>query len=749
MSVVELKIDLEAERREILKRYRKLLRTAKPFLKDNDAKLIKKAFTLAADAHKDMRRKTGEPYIYHPIAVAQICVEEIGLGTTAIICALMHDVVEDTTITLDEIEAIFGTKVAKIIDGLTKIAGIFEQGASAQAENFRKLLLTLSEDVRVILIKLADRLHNMRTLSSMSRDKQLKIASETTYLYAPLAHRLGLYAIKTELEDLYLKYAEPKVYKEIAAKLKSTKTRRQQFIREFIRPIEKDLKAEGMSFAVKGRPKSIHSIWNKIKNQGKTFEEIYDLFAIRVILDSTPEHEKAICWRAYSIVTDHYRPNPERLRDWISNPRANGYESLHTTVMSHSGQWVEVQIRSRRMDEIAEKGYAAHWKYKGNQTNVNEGIDAWLNQVREVLEHNDKSAIEFINDFRGHLFQDEVFVFTPKGDLKVLQAGSTALDFAYSIHSQIGSRCLGAKVNGKLVEISHTLKNGDQVEILTSTKQSPREDWLKFVVTTKARANIKEALKEINRQYVTDGRDIVARKLKVLGLELTFDVTNQLRAFFNSRDPNDLFYRFGKGYLQPDEIKRWRIARDSHKKAQEAKAALNGTIEDGKALVKELKRLHGDRPDSDMLLIGEDMDKIDYTLASCCNPIPGDEVFGFVTINEGIKIHKTTCKNARELLSTHGNRVIKAKWTSQLVAFLAGIRIKGTDRVGLVNDVTKIISKEHKVNMRSIIVDTNEGGIFDGKIKLYVHDTEHLNILIAKLKKVKGIFEVIRFEYAD
>ncbi|OZI06766.1 RelA/SpoT family protein [Siphonobacter sp. BAB-5385] len=749
MSTVELTIDLEAERQEILKRYRKLLRTAKPFLKDNDAKLIKKAFTLAADAHKDMRRKTGEPYIYHPIAVAQICVEEIGLGTTAIICALMHDVVEDTSYTLDDIENLFGPKVAKIIDGLTKIAGIFEQGASAQAENFRKLLLTLSEDVRVILIKLADRLHNMRTLSSMSRDKQLKIASETTYLYAPLAHRLGLYTIKTELEDLYLKYAEPKIYKEIAAKLKSTKTRRQQFIREFVRPIERDLKSEGMHFTVKGRPKSIHSIWNKIKNQGKSFEEIYDLFAIRVIIDSTPEQEKALCWRAYSIVTDHYRPNPERLRDWISNPRANGYESLHTTVMSSSGQWVEVQVRSRRMDEIAEKGYAAHWKYKGNNTNVNEGIDAWLNQVREVLEHNDSSAIEFINDFRGHLFQDEVFVFTPKGDLKVLQAGSTALDFAYSIHSHIGSHCLGAKVNGKLVEISHVLKNGDQVEILTSTKQSPREDWLKFVITTKARANIKEALKEINRQHVTEGRELVAKKLKNLGIELSFDITNQLRAYFNARDPNDLYYRFGKGYLGVEEIKRWKAARDAHKRAQEAKNTLAGNIEDSKSIVKELKRVHGDRPDSDMLLIGEDMDKFDYTLSACCNPIPGDEVFGFVTVNEGIKIHKTTCKNARELLSTHGNRVIKAKWSSQLVAFLAGIRIKGTDRVGLVNDVTKVISKEHKVNMRSIIVDTNEGGIFDGKIKLYVHDTEHLNTLISKLKKVKGVFEVLRFEYSE
>ena len=741
-------IDLEAERREILKRYRRLLRSAKPLLRNGDARLIKQAFTVAADAHHEMRRKNGEPYIYHPLAVAQICVEEIGLGTTAIVCALLHDVVEDTEISLEDIERQFGPKVAKIIDGLTKIAGIFEYGASAQAENFRKLLLTLSEDVRVILIKLADRLHNMRTLNFMSRDKQLKIASETTFLYAPLAHRLGLYAIKSELEDLYLKYAEPQLYKEIATKLRSSKARRQAFIREFIKPIEQDLKAENLEYTIKGRPKSIHSIWNKIKNQGKSFEEIYDLFAVRIILEAPPEAEKAQCWRVYSIVTDHYRPNPERLRDWISTPRANGYESLHTTVMSQSGQWVEVQIRSRRMDEVAEKGYAAHFKYKGNQTNVNEGIDAWLNQVREVLEHNDKSAIEFINDFRSSLFKDEVFVFTPKGDLKVLQHGATALDFAYSVHSAIGSKCIGAKINSKLVEISHVLKNGDQVEILTSTKQTPREDWLKFVVTTKARNNIKEALKELNRRYVTDGRELVSKKLKLLGLELSHDVINQLRAYFNARDPNDMFYRFGKGFTQPDELKRWKADREAHQRAQARKGVVIASDTDGKAIAREIKRLHGDRPDADMLLIGEDMDRIDYTLAPCCHPIPGDEVFGFVTVNEGIRVHKTTCPNARELLSTHGNRVIQARWASQLTAFLAGIHIKGTDRVGLVNDLTIVISKEHKVNMRSILLDTKEE-IFDGKIKLYVQDTDHLNTLMQNLRRIKGVIEVTRFDFPE
>ena len=742
-------IDVEAERIEILKRYRRLLRAAKPFLKDNDAKLIKKAFNTSLEAHKEMRRKSGEPYIYHPLAVAQICVEEIGLGTTSIICALLHDVVEDTDMEIADIDRMFGNKVARIIDGLTKISGSFEFGTSQQAENFRKMLLTLSDDVRVILIKLADRLHNMRTLGSMARDKQLKIASETAYLYAPLAHRLGLYAIKTELEDLYLKYTEPDIYKDIANKLRATRLARDRFIAQFIRPIEQDLQAADLRYAVKGRPKSIHSIWNKIKKQNTPFEEIYDLFAIRVILQADPEHEKAACWQAYSIVTDHYTPNPNRLRDWISTPRANGYESLHTTVMSKSGQWVEVQIRTERMDEIAEKGYAAHWKYKGNETKTGENIETWLSQVRDVLEHSDRSAIEFLNDFRSSLYQEEVFVFTPKGDLKVLQTGATALDFAFEIHSQIGARCIGAKVNGKLEGISHVLKNGDQVEILTSAKQKPSEDWLRFVVTSKARSRIKEHVREENKGHVTDGRELVTKKLKVLGLDLTLETINQLRAYFDAKDANDLFYRFGKGYLQPEEVKKWKNEREARQRALDNKVQPAPPLEDGKAFTKEVKKLRGQRTDADMLLIGEDMDKFDYTLARCCNPIPGDEVFGFVTINEGIKIHKTTCPNALELMSNHGNRIIKAKWTSQLeLAFLAGLRITGTDRVGIINDVTRIISSELKVNIRSITVDSQDG-IFAGTLKLYVHDTVHLGTLIRKLEKVKGVVKVARFDYVD
>ena len=509
-----IKVDIEEERKQILKRYRKLLRLAKPLLKPGDAKLIKKAFNVASEAHKEMRRKSGEPYIYHPLEVALICVEEIGLGTTSIIAALLHDVVEDTDMELEDIEREFGVKVAQIIDGLTKIAGVFDYGSSQQAENFRKMLLTLSDDVRVILIKLADRLNNMRTLDSMPRHKQLKIGSETKYLYAPLAHRLGLYSIKSELEDLYLKFMDKEDYDFITKKINDTRVSRNKFIKTFIAPIEKELKEQGFKFVIKGRPKSVYSIYNKMKKQNIPFEEVFDLFAIRIIIDTSYENEKAACWQVYSIVTDFYRPNPNRLRDWISTPRANGYESLHTTAMSQTGQWVEVQIRTQRMDDIAERGYAAHWKYKEKENAPEKAagsLDEWITQVRTLLENNDGSAIEFMDDFRGNLFHDEVFVFTPKGDLKVLPFDATALDFAFEIHTEVGAKCIGAKVNQKLVSLGHKLKNGDQVEILTSNKQKPSEDWLKSVVTSRAKAKIKDALKEEKKGYMLDGKEIVQR----------------------------------------------------------------------------------------------------------------------------------------------------------------------------------------------------------------------------------------------
>lgn len=739
-----INVDVEEERKEILKRYRKLLKAVKPLLKSGDAKFIKKAFNVSNEAHKDMRRKSGEPYIYHPLDVAMVCVEEIGLGTTSVVAALLHDVVEDTYWELEDIEREFGPKVAQIIDGLTKISGVFEYGSSQQAENFRKMLITLSDDVRVILIKLADRLHNMRTLESMPRHKQLKIASETKYLYAPLAHRLGLYAIKSELEDLYLKFMDPETYNFIVNKINETRVSRNKFIDSFIAPIENELNQLKFNYNIKGRPKSIFSIYNKMEKQNIPFEEVYDLFAVRIIIDTAIENEKSDCWQVYSIVTDYYRPNPDRLRDWISTPRSNGYESLHTTVMSHTGQWVEVQIRTQRMDEIAERGYAAHWKYKDKENSSSKagmGLDEWITQVRSLLESNDGTAIEFMDDFRGNLFNDEVFVFTPKGDLKVLPNGATALDFAFEIHSEVGSRCIGAKVNQKLVSINHKLKNGDQVEILTSVKQKPSEDWLKSVVTSRAKAKIKDALKEEKKHFVLDGKEIVQRKLKQMKMEFSSEIVEQLRAFFETKTPLEFYYKVGKGVIDATAIKSFKDFKQAKK--QKGKSPMN-QIMDEMSFTKEIKSLKG--ADHDQLLIGEDMDVVDYILAKCCNPIPGDEVFGFVTVNEGIKIHRTSCPNALELLSNHGNRVIKARWTSQQqIAFLAGLRIVGTDRVGLINDLTKVISNELKVNMRSITVDS-DSGIFEGTIKLYVHSTNHLDNLIDTLSKVQGVIKVSRFD---
>jgi len=603
------------------------------------------------------------------------------------------------------------------------------------------MLLTLSDDVRVILIKIADRLNNMRTLASMPRHKQLKIASETMYLYAPLAHRLGLYSIKSELEDLYLKYTDAESYKDIVYKINESKTYRNKFIKNFIQPIEDELNKLDIRFTIKGRPKSVYSIYNKMKKQGIPFEEVYDLFAVRIILESELENEKADSWQVYSIVTDFYRPNPDRLRDWISTPRSNGYESLHTTVMSSSGQWVEVQIRTSRMDEIAERGYAAHWKYKEKESFRGTGLDDWITQVRGLLESNDGSAIEFMDDFRGNLFHDEVFVFTPKGDLKVLPFGSTALDFAFEIHTEIGAKCIGAKVNQRLVPISHKLKNGDQVEILTSNKQKPTEDWLNNVITSRAKAKIKDALREEKKSAIVDGREIVQRKLKQMKMEFNSENVEKLRAFFEVKTANEFYYRIGKGTIDSTLIKSFKEFKENLKLTN---VAIQDKVKDESSFAKEIKSLRG--PDHDQLLIGEDMDLVDYILAKCCNPIPGDDVFGFVTINEGIKIHRTSCPNAVELLSNHGNRVIKARWTSQKeIAFLAGLRIIGTDRVGLINDVTKVISNELKVNMRSITVDS-DAGIFEGTIKLFVNSTQHLDHLMKNLSKVEGIIKVSRFD---
>lgn len=726
-------LDAEAENKEILKRYKSLLKACRNNIDKTDRKLIRLAFDTALEAHKDMRRRSGEPYIYHPIAVAQIAAEEIGLGATAIVCALLHDVVEDTHLSLEDIRGLFGPKVEKIIDGLTKISGVFDQTSSLQAENFRKMLLTLSDDVRVILIKLADRLHNMRTLSSLTREKQLKIASETAYLYAPLAHRLGLYSIKTELDDLALKYTEPEVYRSIAQKLQQSKRERDKFISEFIKPLKEEFARQGFNAEIKGRPKSINSIWNKMKKQQVPFEEIYDLFAIRIILDSPPFQEKTDCWRAYSIVTDFFVPNPDRLRDWISTPKANGYESLHTTVMSSSGKWVEVQIRTVRMDEIAEKGYAAHWKYK--ESAAENALDDWLGRIRELLESAESNAIDFIDDFKLNLFADEIFVFTPKGELKTLPSGSTALDFAFEIHTDIGSRCIGAKINHKLVPISHKLQSGDQVEILTSSKQTPKEDWLGFVVTAKAKSKIKTSLKEEKRALADEGKQKLERKLRGLKINPNSFNINDLLIYYKAPSVLDLYHRIA---IEAIDLKNLREFFNDEGQPTQKVVPKNG--QSFEELVKNV------RGSSDMLVIGENIDKIDYKLSPCCNPISGDDVFGFITVGEGIKIHRTNCPNAIQLMSKHGYRIVKARWTGQKeIAFLAGVRINGVDDVGVVNNITRVISNELKVNMRSISIDSNEG-LFEGTIMLFVHDTEHLTKLMAKLKHVNGILSVTRID---
>ena len=730
----ELVIDLEAEKKEILKRYRALLRACKPTMQKGDKKMIRRAFDMALESHQDMRRKSGEPYIYHPIAVAQIAAEEIGLGTTSIVCALLHDVVEDTDITLEDIEREFGKKTAKIIDGLTKIAGVFDYNSSLQAENFRKMLLTLADDVRVILIKLADRLHNMRTMDFMPRDKQLKISSETVYLYAPLAHRLGLYIVKSELEDLSMKYMEPDTYRSIARQLNEKRIERENFIKDFIEPIHEILHEQDLNADLYGRPKSINSIWNKIRKKNIPFAEVYDLFAVRIILDSKPENEKSDCWKAYSIVTDLYRPNPDRLRDWISSPKANGYESLHTTVMGPRGQWVEVQIRTRRMNEIAEKGFAAHWKYK--ESTADSGLDQWIQKIRELLNNPEANALDFLDDFKMNLFSDEIFIFTPKGALIQLPINATALDFAFEIHTDIGASCIGAKVNHKLVPLAHKLQNGDQVEIITSSKQTPKEDWLSFVVTAKAKSKIKSALKEEKRKVAEEGKEILERKLKSLKITYNSDNLYKLSYYFKLPSTLDMFYNVATGVIDLKQLKEFAASERVVENKPEKLEPLY--------IESFLKKNKG--KDSDTLLIGEDLQKIDYKLSNCCNPIPGDDVFGFVTVSEGIKIHRTNCPNAAKLMSNYGYRIVKAKWNSQKeLAFLTGLHIMGIDDVGLINSITTVISSDFKVNMRSITVDSDEG-IFDGSIMVFVNDTVHLDHLIARLKEVKGVTSVTRFD---
>ena len=729
----------DEEKKEILREYRGLLRVLKTKLKPGDKILLRTAFEMAADAHKTMRRKSGEPYILHPLAVAKICVEEIGLGIRSTICALLHDTVEDTDISLDDISRDFGPEITKIVDGLTKISSVMDANTSQQAENFKKILLTLTDDPRVILIKLADRLHNMRTMDSMKREKQLKISSETVYVYAPLAHRMGLYNIKTEMEDLAMKYMEPDTYRYIAQKLQDTKRERTRYINDFIRPLKLKLEKTGSSFDIYGRPKSIHSIWSKIKKKGVSFEEVYDLFAIRIIVDAPPEKEKEDCWKVYSMITDEYNPSPERLRDWLSNPKSNGYEALHTTVMGPLGKWVEVQIRTKRMNEIAEKGLAAHWKYKEGATDESR-FDKWFNQIREALSNQEGNSLDFLQDFKTSFLAEEIYVYTPKGDIKMLPIGASALDFAFGVHTAVGSRCIGAKVNHKLVPIGYKLRSGDQIEIITSAKQKPSQEWLNMVVTSKAKQKIKDTLKEEKRKVADDGKYILQKKLEAIGGVVTQHNLDELASYYKVHSSLDLLYDIAIKKIDLKELKDFTAAGDRLFFPKPVKVETEQKHESEHAFKTY------DKKDTELIIFGESSDKIMYTLANCCKPIPGDDVFGFVTTGEGLKIHRTNCPNAARLMANYGHRVVKTKWArNKEISFLTGLKIVGLDDVGVIHKITNLISGEMKFNIAGMVIEAKEG-IFEGSLKIFVRDKDELDNLVNRLLALPGIERVDRFD---
>ncbi|MEW2921542.1 MULTISPECIES: RelA/SpoT family protein [Flavobacteriaceae] len=728
---------IEKENKEIAKQYKELLRISYQTLTDEDKKLIRSAFDVAVDAHKDQRRKSGEAYIFHPIAVAKIVASKIGLDAVSIASALLHDVVEDTPYTLDDIERMFGETVARIVDGLTKIAHLKkDKDISQQAENFRKMLLTLHDDVRVIIIKIADRYHNMLTMDSMPEHKQVKIASETLYIYAPLAHRIGLYNIKTHLEDLALKYTEPDVYYDIQGKIEDNEEENIAYIEAFSDVIRNSLDKEGLNYQIKGRMKSIFSIRRKMKAQNIPFDEVYDKFAIRIIYKSDRKNEKFLAWKIYSIVTDHFTPNPIRLRDWITSPKSTGYEALHITVMGPKGKWVEVQIRSERMHEIAEKGYAAHFKYKhGDQKE--QGIEEWLNRLQEALEGANGNAVDFVEEFKLNLYSKEIFVFTPKGELKSMPKGATALDFAFHIHTEIGMKTRGAKVNGKLVPLGSELQSGDQVEIITSETAKPTQSWLDYAQTARARSKIKSSLKEEKKSVAEEGKEILRRKLKSQKINLNEDTVNKLVTYFKLKTSLDLFYRVGIGVIDNEKLKDF------------ASSYHNAFLNFFKNRIRRTpapKDVDKDEITTkyDMLVFGKEEEKLNYKLSQCCNPIPGDDVFGFVSVTDGIKVHKKNCPNAISLQSNYAYRIISAKWIdSTQEEFSVDIQLTGIDNLGLVNDITNIISDNMHVNMRNLNF-TADGGTFKGKITLMVKNNMIIKKLMDNLKQVEGIDKVTR-----
>jgi guanosine-3',5'-bis(diphosphate) 3'-pyrophosphohydrolase len=738
MTMIE--IDTEQENKAIAKEYKELLRISYQTLTEDDKKLIRKAFDVAVDAHKDQRRKSGEAYIFHPIAVAKIVASEIGLGATSIASALLHDVVEDTDITVADIERMFNPKVAQIVDGLTKIAQVkTDQEISMQAENFRKMLLTLNDDVRVILIKIADRLHNMQTMESMVDYKQAKIASETLYIYAPLAHRLGLYNIKSQLEDLGLKYTEPAVYNDIVSKMKETKEEQDDYIKSISDILKASLDAEGIEYTMKGRPKSIYSIRRKMLAQGVTFDEVYDKFALRIIYKSDQHDEKFVAWKIYSIVTDHYRPSPSRLRDWISSPKSTGYEALHITVMGPKGRWVEVQVRSERMDEVAEKGYAAHYKYKQGGNTEEHGLETWLNLLKEALENTSVNAVDFVEDFKLNLYAKEIYVFTPKGEIKSLPKGATSLDFAFSIHSEIGVKTRGTRVNGKLVPLNHVLNSGDQVEIITSANQKPNPHWLDYVTTARAKNKIKNVLNESTKKIADDGKELLTRKLRHLKITLNETVVNELVNYFKLKTSLDLFYRVGVGTIDNQQLKDYAALKsNTFMNFFKNKMKRTPNVPQEQIHKEEISRNY------DLLVFGKNEDKLDYKLSNCCNPIPGDDVFGFITINEGIKVHKKDCPNAIRLQSNYAYRIMPAKWIdSSQEEFKATLKITGMDILGLTNELTKVISNNMHVNIQSISLSGN-AGIFNGQVTVVVQNNTILKKLIDNIKKIEGIDKVTR-----
>ena len=733
--------DIAQENAAIAKEYKELLKISYRTLSTADKKLIRKAFDVAVDAHSDQRRKSGEAYIFHPIAVAKIVASKIGLDATSIAAALLHDVVEDCSrYTIDDIQQLFGETIARIVDGLTKISTLNkDMNVSMQAENFRKMLLTLHDDIRVIIIKIADRLHNMQTIHSMPEDKQLKIASETLYIYAPLAHKIGLYNIKSKLEDLALKYTEPEVYNDIILKLEESKEEQDLYIKDISKVLTKALNKEKIKYEIKGRPKSIFSIRRKMQNQGVSFEEVYDKFAVRIIYESDEKDEKFIAWKVYSIVTDYFRPNPTRLRDWISAPKSTGYEALHITVMGPKGRWVEVQIRSERMNVIAEKGYAAHYKYKQGEKDHDKNLESWIGKLQEVIENPESSAVEFVEQFKLNLYAKEIFVFTPNGDLKSLPKNATPLDFSFSIHTEVGMKTRGAKVNGKLVPLNHVLQSGDQVDIITSESAKPTVNWLDYVTTTRAKSKIKSSLKEDKKAVAEEGKEILRRKLKQLKITLNERSINELVQYFKLHTSLDLFYRVGISSIDNTMLKKFATSRSNalvsyiKNKITRTKGPTKETVESDEITSKY-----------DMLVFGKEEEKLNYKLSSCCNPIPGDLVFGFLSIKDGIKIHKKSCPNAVSLQSNYAYRIMSAKWidSSQQV-FRAVIKLTGIDKLGLVNSITKVVSESMNVNIKNISFDS-DSGTFKGQIALEVNNNNFVEKLMERLQKINGIEKVFR-----